>query len=632
MLITNPLTNTRNHNQMKSKTVQKYRVFFVTLLALFAFLLPAVVHSEEVLIYEDTVNIGQTASMGQEISWQHTIPPGILAQVTRVEATVGAADVDYPNCSQNCASCSQDQCEHDRLYVNGSEIGLLQGTNNAPQANPINIPISLLQDGTNTYRVVNEAIATPANWVVTINNSRLKLYAEKNSGISIEKKQLRSTLLPGQEQSYTITVTNNGTANLTGIKVTDQLDENLRYKTSSSIMRHSQKGNNHFWTLASLAPGKSVKIKLVADLSDEVLANIGVSNTATLTTNEFPTQTSNTVTTLSSFIPVEPDGLLVSKRVNRRESRVGKILVYQVTVENRSNGSAYQLVLDDYLPSGFSFVSGSTLKDGQRFQDPDGTRRLRWNLGTLPAGQSIDIRYQAIIGSNVKRGQNTNQATVSAVDGGGTKLQGADKATVMIGGGDIEIPAEIKAQVFLDNNKNGLQNSDDKPMSQVTVLLSKGEKRVTADDGIAHFKDLVSGFYALSIDPRSLPEHISILGDSTHLLRLMEGEQAKISLPVKKDRGPARLNGIVYLDKNKNGQYDQGEQTAKAIKISLDGKLITRSQQGRYLFTRIESGSHLLEVKMGANTIKHQLELAIGNNEFDIALPAGGLMLSIEEK
>ncbi len=581
--------------------------------------------------------------MGNEITWQHTIPADILARATRVEATVGALDVDYPDCSANCPTCSPDQCEHDRLYVNDSEIGLLEGSNNAAQANPVTIPLSLLQAGANDYRVVNEVVESPVDWRLTIRNSTLKLYVKKEKpveepviepvpGISIKKTQLRSSLLPGQEQRYTITVTNTGETTLTGIKVTDRLDASLRYKKSTSIMRHRQNKDNHVWTLASLAPGKSVTIRLTADLADEILANVSVSNRAKVTTNELPSQTSNTVTTLSSFIPVEPDDLLVSKRVNRRESRVGKILVYQVTVENRGNGTIFQLVLNDDLPNGFSFVPGSTLKDGQQFQDPSGRRRLKWELGTLPAGKRIDIRYQVIIGSNVKRGRNRNKASASAIDGGGTRLRGADEAIVMIGGGDLEIPAEIKAQVFLDNNENGLQNSDDTPLGQVRVLLSTGEKRVTTDTGIARFKDLAAGFYALSIDPRSLPAHRSISGESTRLLRLMEGEQATVSLPVKKDIGPARLSGIIYLDRNKNGQYDHGEQTGKAIKVFLDGTMVTRSKQGRYLFGGIESGKHLLEVKTGATTIEHPLELAIGNNEFDIALPAGGLMVSIEEK
>ena len=53
------------------------------------------------------------------IKWTHNIPEGILNRVVRVGLYIEAYDVDYP---------AND--EHDRVYFNGVDLGLLEGVNN----------------------------------------------------------------------------------------------------------------------------------------------------------------------------------------------------------------------------------------------------------------------------------------------------------------------------------------------------------------------------------------------------------------------------------------------------------------------------------------------------------------------
>ena len=624
--------------------IQKTRVFYGLLFL--AILIAAPCMAAEELIYEDTVSVGKSTWSGGDISWQHTIPTEILDKATRVEAVVGARDVDFPDCSIDCPECSDADCEHDRLYVNGSEITLLSGSNNAERANPVDIPLSLFRSGSNEYRVVNEVVGE--RWWVEITESTLRFYQDQgesddddggagevtqSSELSIEKVQEKSTIIPGQIQGYTIIVNNTGETDLTGIVVRDRLDSLLEYQSSKSEMIHSVNGDLHTWKLGKLGPGKQVKIQIDGRVSQDMMANQAISNRAEVLANELPeVLVSNTVTALTSFTPVEPEDLRVTKRLNRREGRVGRILSYRVSIENRGGGAVFNLFLEDILPNGFSLVSGSVLKNGQKFADPRGSRRLGWEVGTLAAGARVEISYQVVIGSNVRRGQNINRAEASAVDGGGNKVYGTDEAIVMIGGGDIEIPAELETTVYLDNNDNGLRNSEDDVLENVMVILSNGEKRVSDKDGKSLFEDLQSGYYAVAIDPRSLPEYISVSGDATQLLRIMEGERARVSLSVKKDIGPARLTGVVYVDHDFNGRYDQGEEITKNIKILLDNTLVTRTKAGgRYTYSKLLSGSHLLEIRSAVNPFRKEIELKIGNNIINIPLANGGLTLSVEE-
>ncbi len=606
-------------------------------------LLTGELQAAEELIYEDTVSVNQSTWSGGSISWSHTISADILARASRVEAVIGARDVDYPECSVDCPECVPADCEHDRLYVNNSEITLLSGANNTLHANPVTIPLGLFVAGVNSYRVDNETVAH--NWWLEITESTLKFYSQTdeegggsesvdpNITLKLKKSQDKSTLLPGDMQGYTIIVENSGDTTLTGITVTDQLDPLLEFDSSSSEIAHQLNNDQLSWSIGRLTPKESVKLRFKARVKAETMSSISISNKAEATARELPDEVeSNTVTAISSFIPVEPEGLRVTKRLNRRESRIGRILSYRVQIENISNGTVFALTLEDILPRGFSLVAGTVLRDGRPYADPRGTRRLLWNLGMLVAGSNTEISYQAIIGSNVRRGQNTNQAIASGVDGSGSSVRGEDSAIVMIGGGHIEVPAEIEARVFMDLNDNGQQNADDTPLEDIEIILSNGNKKMTDKDGKVLFVDILSGFYALTINQRSLPEHTSPGGEETRLTHIIEGEKARVFLPVIQNIGPARLSGRVFFDKNRNTIFDQGETWPKQATVLFDSSLQTTVKDGRYDFTGLRSGEHQLHVRVGGTQISREVELAIGNNTIDIPLKTSGINLSVEGK
>ncbi len=601
------------------------------------FLLPGLSGAAEELVFKGTVS-SQYVGNGKEVSWQHdvNISADVLARVTKAVLEVEATDVDYPNCSAECPDCSESECEHDRLFINGTELGLLKGADGATQVTSFTVPLASLQTGSNTCKVVNEVISGSPSWGFTLISATLRLYVASEpapgDGLKIIKKQYKSTILPGETQTYLIIVRNNGKKELTNIKVTDSLDPALEYLSTTSGMVHSQQGNRHIWTAKKLAAGQEIDIRLRAKVSQTLFSGKAVSNSADVIASGMNKPlVSNTVTALTSYVKVDPDDLRVSKRVNRREGRIGRILVYQIAVENSSPGTVFNLVLDDYLPNGFTLVEGKSLRDGQKVSNSGSMRHPRWKLGVLLPGARTSLSYQVVIGTNAKRGRNINRAEVAATDGGGNKLSGADEATVMIGGGDIEIPAEIRAMVFMDNDGNGMRNSDDEPLAGIGVILSKGEKRVSDNDGLAVFADLESGFYSIAVDPRTLPPYSSVQGDSTRLVRLMEGESSRVMLPVKRDLAPAVLYGMVYTDRNRDNAFQKGEEIAEPVKVVLDGRVITKTKKGHYIFGKLLSGSHTLGVRLGKKNIEKEMEVMAGDNEYNIALPYGGVILSIEE-
>ncbi len=617
------------------------------------------------LIYTDIVTNGGTnwnteIGEGQHVVWTHDIPADVLANATHGGVIVGAKDVDFPSCCQAQNSCpsesnpylSADKCEHDMLSVNGNQIGYLEGENNSLKTFELIIPINKLKAGENTFRVDADVTANPIDWVLWVKSSELYLYYDESfkdpvpvpvpvdevelppliNKLEVVKRQGQTTVLPGMRQVYQVEIKNLGNQPVTGLRVSDELDEHLRYISDTSSARHGQNGNNHSWSFnRSLQPHEKLSFNIVTELEEEVMGGIAISNTAYARVDQISeTVASNTVTAYSSFVPVTPDGIRVNKRVIGNSVRVGSILTYIVTIENVSLGRVFNLQMEDILPRGFSIVSGRVVRDGTLFRDPSGTRILTWNLGNLAQDASTTLKYQVVVGANVKKGQNRNTARVQGVDGGSNVIADEDSAFVNIGT-TLEELGRIEVLVFEDHDGNGLQNAEDDGMGEIGLLLAGGQKKRTDADGKAIFDDIRSGYRVVGVDERTLPSESKLIGDSSKLVRVLEGEFVDVAFPVFVDRRASRLQGRVFIDRNGNERFDDNEQLVPSFVAELIGYRKTKGQKGRFVFANIKAGQYMLIIRTQGRNIETPVQLSRGRSKLDIPVPFTGVRFIVEE-
>ncbi|MDM8555153.1 SdrD B-like domain-containing protein, partial [Desulfococcaceae bacterium HSG7] len=424
------------------------------------------------------------------------------------------------------------------------------------------------------------------------------------SQMSFIKRQSKSSIQPGAEQTYTLTITNKakikakGEVRATGIIVMDTLDANLTYINDTSGVAHKVNGRTHTWYFKRhLNPNEFITFNINTRMADNLMAGVTIANTAFLDTDQLiePLQ-SNRVVADSDFTAVGPEGLRITKRVSRRRARIGKILVYRVDIENISNGTIFNLQLEDLLPNGFKLIKNKVLRDGKRFDNPQGRRRLRWNLGTLQGKSTTRLRYQVVVGTNARRGRNTNTAIAKGTDGGGNKVRAEAKAMVQLGIAGVLELGQIKATVFLDNNDDRLFNAGDKKLPEIGVLMATGEKRGTDENGEALFEEITPGRHVVALDERTLPDGYALVGESSRLVNVLEAEHAEVEFPVKPPLSGSAA-GRVYLDVNSNGRYDQGIDfpiPGVTVKIRSDIKTTVTDANGYYRFDNMEPGGHVV--------------------------------------
>ncbi|MYN30222.1 SdrD B-like domain-containing protein [Duganella levis] len=183
--------------------------------------------------------------------------------------------------------------------------------------------------------------------------------------------------------------------------------------------------------------------------------------------------------------------------------------------------------------------------------------------------------------------------------------------------------ATLGDRVWLDSNKNGVQDSGETGVANVKVILldasgnPTGTTATTDANGNYSFANLKPGTYSVQFDKASLPANYVFTGadlggndakDSD--ANVTTGKTAQVTLTSGQvysdlDAGivalPAKLGDFVFEDKNGNGVQDAGEAGISGVSVQLKdstGKVVqttTTGADGKYSFTA-DPGTYTVSV------------------------------------
>jgi len=347
---------------------------------------------------------------------------------------------------------------------------------------------------------------------------------------------------------------------------------------------------------------------------------------------------------------------LFQKRFVKPTIAVGETSYFDLTVANTGAGSLENVIVQDAMPSGLSYVSAS--------ETPITTNPLRWSLGTLP-GQSVRRIRVHFTGTSL--GLRFNTAGLSW--NGGTKS--AQDSIDVTKTGSPALPPDLAVGnlVFVDWNGNGradagegvpgvtvelypadhLPGVDPPRATQVTGSLGNylftgleqddyivhippsqfqnngplfgwlslpGVGTLDDDvdeDGIDSMEPWVTGITSreFTLAPESAPTAAS--GETGFQSSSDDDDDANTDLTI--DFGfypPLGVGNLVFLDTNDNGHYDPGEGVAgvsvelyRALQFpGIDPPLATTTTtaNGSYFFDYLQTG--LYKVHMPASAFQ----------------------------
>ena len=244
------------------------------------------------------------------------------------------------------------------------------------------------------------------------------------TALSISKTDSPDPVTPGQQLTYTITVTNSGTGPATGVVVNDTLPAALTNVVTSGCAEDPNGGA--VCTLGTIAGGASASYTITGTVSPSAPSTI--TNTATLSATGIPADAFDDSDTEQTTVSIGADLDLEKVLVTTGPVTEGQEIVFRFDVTNNGPSDATGVTVTDVLPAGLEFVSSACATEAA------GT--VTWNIGALAAGASVSCEIRVI---TTGQGSVTNTASVSGspADPGGSD---ADSVVVVVGA-----PAEVAA-------------------------------------------------------------------------------------------------------------------------------------------------------------------------------------------
>ncbi|MGL5153253.1 MAG: DUF7507 domain-containing protein [Clostridium sp.] len=306
---------------------------------------------------------------------------------------------------------------------------------------------------------------------VTVVNANI----DPNNGVVKSVDKAYSTI--GDTLTYTIRVTNSGNAPAENVVFYDTIPKGTTFIPNSVIVDGATRLNQtpgSGVSLGTIAPNQTVivsfKVNVVSAPSGNLISNAGsvqYSYVVNPSTGQTVTTTSpsNVVTTQLNNVIIDPNNNGFVKTADKEYVKIGDVVTYTVLVNNTGNTPAINVVVQDTVPVGATFVDNSVTINGTPVTGVNPNVGIP--VGTINPNTQTTIKFKVVVTSVPNPNKLVNTATINynfTVDpnnpGGGS-------------GGGVTKPVVVTVNTAnISNNDGGLVKSVDKAYASVGDLIT----------------------------------------------------------------------------------------------------------------------------------------------------------------
>jgi uncharacterized repeat protein (TIGR01451 family) len=227
-----------------------------------------------------------------------------------------------------------------------------------------------------------------------------RVYGEvPDADLAIIKTDDPDPVIAGNNLTYTVTVTNNGTSNATGVSVNETIPTQTTY-VSSNVTQGAYAAP--IWTVGNLASGVSANMTLVVTVNSNATGTI--SNTANVIGEQTDPDMTNNLVTANTTVNTRAD--LSITKTGDSGAVAGTNFNYTIRVTNNGPSDATGVNVTDILPSGVSYYK-STASKGV-YNSSTGI----WMVGSLTSGETESLTLE-VTANALPNTVITNSARVS---------------------------------------------------------------------------------------------------------------------------------------------------------------------------------------------------------------------------
>ncbi|MFN0255901.1 DUF7507 domain-containing protein [Pedobacter ureilyticus] len=221
---------------------------------------------------------------------------------------------------------------------------------------------------------------------------------------------------PGEELTYTITISNDGDVNRTNVKVDDVLPAHTSYVNGSASNGGSLNSGKISWTNLTVPAKSSLSVSFKA-LIDATLP-LGLTQIENIASVIDPAKPNEAITPAVS-LPTEGK-IESSKTVNDNKgnkdglAQANEILTYSIVLSNKGGSLLTGVQVKDVLPAGLTYVDGSANNGGTYTASAN---QMAWTIDLAPGTTktlTFDVKVAADVNAITKI---TNTASVLSPTG-----------------------------------------------------------------------------------------------------------------------------------------------------------------------------------------------------------------------
>jgi uncharacterized repeat protein (TIGR01451 family) len=233
---------------------------------------------------------------------------------------------------------------------------------------------------------------------------------QASADLSITKSSSTPTAVAGTSFSYTLSVSNNGPSDASGVVISDTLPAGLSFRSSGSSNACTASGQLVTCSVNSLAADQTVDLTVVVDAAASLPAGT-VSNTVSVEGSQPDPLNSNNSSTETINVSREAD-LSITKSGSTPSVVAGASFSYNLSVTNDGPSDASGLVISDTLPSGLSFRSS-----GSSGGCTASSQLVTCSISSLTAHHTVDLTIVVDVASGLADGtQLHNTADVEGTE------------------------------------------------------------------------------------------------------------------------------------------------------------------------------------------------------------------------
>ncbi|MEM7093500.1 MAG: hypothetical protein AAF567_10900 [Actinomycetota bacterium] len=349
----------------------------------------------------------------------------------------------------------------------------------------------------------------------------------READLSVVKDDGDATVIAGEAVTYSITVTNDGPSQASGIEVSDTIPADTSFDSAGSTPGCVEAAGEVTCPVAGpVDPGDTSSIVIAFLVDDDLAPGSTISNTVTVSGDETDPNPGNDSGSDSTPVETSADVSIVKDAVEAT-AVAGSTMTWTLAVTNAGPSQAADVVVTDSLPSGLSVVS---------VDRPECDNSVSCTFPTVDVGETIDIAIVTEVDSD-QTDPLINDATVTSST---PDPDPSDNTSP-----PVEVPVGLEADLVIDKTSAPDPFVPGEPVTYTIVVTNNGPSDV-AGARVADTTppEVVEPTAGCSVDPADgACTDTSIFPETSFDLDLVAGASATITITGTVD--PSAVAGFI---------------------------------------------------------------------------------------